>query len=50
MNRHDAPEDGTLAQRCLTGWLPGIRGNNVRRIVQTPGGITIFYDVGQGQG
>ena len=50
MNRHDGPEDGTLAERCLTGGLPGIGGNNIRRIVQTPGGITIFYDVGQGQG
>jgi hypothetical protein len=50
MNRHDGPEDGTLAERCLTGGLPGIGGNGSRRIVQTPGGITIFYDVGQGQG
>jgi hypothetical protein len=50
MNRHDGPEDGTLADRCLTAGLPGIGGNNFRRIVQTPGGISIFYDVGQGQG
>jgi hypothetical protein len=50
MNRHDGPEDATLAERCLTGGLPGIGGNSFRRIVQTPGGITIFYDVGQGQG
>ena len=50
MNRHDGPEDGTLADRCLTAGLPGIGGNSFRRIVQTPGGITMFYDVGQGQG
>ncbi len=50
MNRHDGPEDATLAERCLTGGLPGIGGNSFRRIVQTPGGIAMFYDVGQGQG
>jgi hypothetical protein len=50
MNRHDGPEDGTLADRCLTLGLPSIGGNNFRRIVQTPGGIAMFYDVGQGQG
>jgi hypothetical protein len=50
MNRHDGPEDGTLADRCLTPGLPQIGGNSFRRIVQTPGGIAMFYDVGQGQG
>jgi len=50
MNRHDGPEEATLAERCLTGGLPQIGGNSTRRVVQTPGGITIFYDVGQGQG
>jgi hypothetical protein len=50
MNRHDGPEDGTLADRCLTPGLPQIGGNSFRRIVQTAGGISIFYDVGQGQG
>jgi len=50
MNRHDGPEDGTSTDRCLTAVLPGIGGNNFRRIVQTPGGITMFYDVGQGRG
>jgi hypothetical protein len=41
-----------LANRCLTGGLPefGSRTGSYRRIVQTPGGISIFYDVGQGQG
>jgi len=54
MNRHDRPEDGALADRCLTGGLPefgaGNGGGSFRRIVQTPGGIAIAYDVGQGQG
>jgi hypothetical protein len=54
MNRHDGPEDGALADRCLTIGLPefgaGNGGGSFRRIVQTPGGIAIAYDVGQGQG
>jgi hypothetical protein len=50
LNRHDGPEDSTLPVRCLTAGLPGIGGNRVHRIVQTPGGIAMFYDVGQGQG
>ncbi len=51
-NRHDGPEDGNLANRCLTGGLPefGSRTGSYRRIVQTLGGISMFYDVGQGQG
>src|SRR5438132_10161020 len=51
-NRNDGPEDSSLAERCLTGG-PIVFGGNTgsfRRIVQTPGGISIFYDVGQGQG
>jgi len=50
MNRHYGPEDATLAERCLTGGLPEFGGVSFRRIVQTPGGISIVYDVGQGQG
>ena len=54
MNRHDRVEDGALADRCLTGGLPefgaGNGGGSFRRIVQTPGGIAIGYDVGQGSG
>src|SRR5262249_31164310 len=52
MNRNDGPEDSSLAERCLTGG-PLVFGGNTgsfRRIVQTPGGISMFYDVGQGQG
>jgi hypothetical protein len=52
MNRNDGPEDSSLPERCLTGGLPEFGTNNgsFRRIVQTPGGIAIYYDVGQGQG
>jgi hypothetical protein len=53
INRHDGPEDAALADRCLTAGLPEFGtayGGSFRRIVQTPGGISIFYDVGQGQG
>jgi hypothetical protein len=57
INRYDGPEDASLAVRCLMGGLPeiGTLGAiadriSFRRIVQTPGGITMFYDVGQGQG
>jgi hypothetical protein len=52
MNRNDGPEDSSLPERCLTGGLPEFGTNNgsFRRIVQTPAGIAIFYDVGQGQG
>jgi hypothetical protein len=52
MNRFDGPEDGALPDRCLTFGLPefGANAGSFRRIVQTPGGISIFYDVGQGQG
>jgi hypothetical protein len=53
MNRHYGPEDGSLSDRCLSGGIPEFGtayGGSFRRIVQTPGGISIFYDVGQGQG
>jgi hypothetical protein len=53
MNRHYRPEDGSLADRCLSGNIPEFGtayGGSFRRIVQTAGGVSIFYDVGQGQG
>ena len=52
MNRNDGPEDSSLPERCLPGGLPEFGGatGSFRRIVQTPGGISMFYDVGQGQG
>jgi hypothetical protein len=54
-NRHDGPEDGSLADRCLTAGLPGFElpnpyGGTFRRIVQTPGGISMFYDLLFGHG
>jgi hypothetical protein len=52
MNRNDDPEDSTLGERCLTIGLPEFGGGtgSFRRIVQTPDGMAMFYDVGQGQG
>jgi hypothetical protein len=50
INRHDGPEDAASAVHCLTAGLPAIGNQRTYRIVQTPGGITMFYDVGQGQG
>jgi hypothetical protein len=53
LNRADGPEDDALADRCLRSGLPEFGsqfGGSFRRIVQTPGGISIFYDVNQGQG
>jgi hypothetical protein len=56
INRHDGPEDASPGERCLGGGLPlpifalfGV-GGPFARIVQTPGGISMFYDVFQGQG
>ena len=58
VNRSSNPEDHGLIVRCLGGYLAG--GNapsfsaasysDIRRIVQTPGGIAMEYDQGQGQG
>jgi hypothetical protein len=58
MNRNDGPEDSSLAERCLpispllANLLPEFAGatGSFRRIVQTPGGVSMFYEVGQGQG
>ena len=48
LNRNDGPEDRSLSERCMAARLPQFGG--YRRIVQAPGSISIFYDVGQGQG
>ena len=48
INRSDGPEDRSLGERCLSGSLPDFGG--FRRIVQSPGAVSIFYDTGQGQG
>jgi hypothetical protein len=53
LNRDDGPEDHWPNDRCLTLGLPEFGsafGGSFRRIVQTPGGIAMFYDVGQGSG
>jgi hypothetical protein len=52
LNRADGPEDGGLADRCLHSRLPefgSLFGGSFRRIVQTPGDVSMFYDVNQGQ-
>jgi hypothetical protein len=52
LNRHDGPEDGSLGDRCMSGTLPDFGGavGGFTRIVQTPGGISMFYEpLGQGQ-
>jgi hypothetical protein len=53
LNRSDGPEDDGLADRCLHSGLPdfgSLFGGSFRRTVQTPGGISMFYDMNQGQG
>jgi hypothetical protein len=53
INRDDGPEDHWPNDRCLTGGLPEFGtpfGGSFRRIVQSAGGVSMFYDVGQGQG
>ena len=53
LNRSDGPEDDGLQDRCLRSGLPefgSFFGGSFRRIVQTPGGISMFYDVNRGQG
>ena len=53
VNRANGPEDRSLGERCMSGRLPQYRGGFTgvhTRIVQSPGVVTIFYDVGQGQG
>ena len=53
ITRANGPEDRSLGERCMSGNLPNFRGGFTGihyRIVQSPGAVTIFYDVGQGQG
>ncbi|PYR63241.1 MAG: hypothetical protein DMF88_25685 [Acidobacteria bacterium] len=52
INRADGPEDRTTTERCLGGTIPDF-GNFVggfSRIVQTPGVVSIVYDMGPGLG
>jgi len=48
INRVDNPEDRSMSERCMAAVLPDFGG--FRRIVQSPSSVSIFYDVGQGQG
>jgi hypothetical protein len=48
VNRSDGPEDRGLGERCLGGGFPNFGG--FHRIVQSPDSVSIFYDIGQGQG
>jgi len=48
LNRSDGPEDRSMTERCMAAVLPDFGG--YRRIVQSPDAVSIFYDVGQGQG
>jgi len=52
LNRHDGPEDGSLGDRCMSAILPDFGGivGGFTRLVQSPNGISLFYDTGQGQG
>jgi hypothetical protein len=52
INRADGPEDRSLAERCLSGTLPdfGSWVGGFSRIVQASGEVSIFYDIGAGQG
>lgn len=48
ISRSDHPEDRGLSERCMSAALPDFGG--FRRIVQSPKTVSIYYDVGQGQG
>jgi hypothetical protein len=48
LNRANGPDDRSLGERCMGAQIPEFGG--FWRIVQSPGAIAIFYDVGQGQG
>jgi len=48
LNRANGPEDRSMTERCMGAVLPDFGG--YRRIVQGSGTVSIFYDVGQGQG
>jgi hypothetical protein len=52
INRANGPEDRGLNERCLGDTFPdfGSFVGGFSRIVQAPGEISIFYDIGAGQG
>jgi hypothetical protein len=52
INRADGPEDRSLNERCIGVPLPDF-GNFIggfSRVVQSPDRISVFYDIGAGQG
>jgi len=48
INRANGPEDRSMSERCMGSNIPDLGG--YRRIVQSADAITMWYDVGQGQG
>ena len=56
INRSDHPEDTGLQTRCLLVGLPDLGNGNLnfggsfRRVVQSPGAVSVYLDFGQGQG
>jgi hypothetical protein len=54
MNRADGPEDRGGPERCFGNPMPVLLQSGtfggVARIVQSPGAVGIYYDIGQGQG
>jgi hypothetical protein len=51
ISRGDNPEDRSLGERCMGAGLPDFGGaaGFVLRLVQTPNGVSMLYDTGQGQ-
>ena len=54
INRADGPEDRGGPERCFGNGLPVVMGTGtfggVMQLVQSPDSVSIYYDVGQGQG
>ena len=54
INRADGPEDRGGPERCLGDNLPVTMGTGtfggVMQVVQSPDSVSVYYDVGQGQG
>jgi hypothetical protein len=53
MNRANNPEDRSLMERCMAAVIPDFslgQSWGLRQIVQSPNAVSMFYDVGQGQG
>ena len=48
LNRANGPEDRASGERCMGARLPVMSG--YWRVVQAPGVVSVYYDIGQGQG